>query len=73
VVTYAAFYVTGWDSQGNTCNSVNSPYPADPTVKNDRPHGDIWGHFITYVTSATPSTQPCQVGSLTLCTPSLVR
>lgn len=73
VVTYAAFYVTGWDSQGSTCSTVNSPYPVDPTVKNDKPHGDIWGHFITYVTSATASTQPCAVGSLTPCTPSLVR
>jgi hypothetical protein len=73
VVTYAAFYVTGWDSQGNKCNTVNEAYPADPTVKNDKPHGDIWGHFITYVTSATADTTPCQVGALAPCTPSLVR
>jgi hypothetical protein len=74
VVQYAAFYVTGWDGAPNSCN--NEPYPADPTVKNDMPHGDIWGHFINYVTNGTPSETPCAfaVGALSNpCTPSLVR
>jgi hypothetical protein len=74
VVTYAAFYVTGWDGAPNSCN--NEPYPVDPADPNGKPHGDVWGHFINYVTSATASGTPCAfaVGSLsTPCTPSLVR
>lgn len=72
VVTYAAFYVTGWDSQGNKCSTVNSPYPDAP----NKPHGDIWGHFIRYVTSAIADPHPCDVSdvsALAPCTPSLVR
>ena len=70
-MTYAAFYVTGWDGgPGATCAS-NAPYPA--VDAKDKPHGDIWGHFITYITSAAPSADSCTVGALTPCTPTLVR
>jgi hypothetical protein len=71
VVTYAAFYVTGWDGGPGKACANNAAYPA--VDAKDKPHGDIWGHFITYITSADPSPDACTVGALTPCTPTLVR
>jgi hypothetical protein len=68
VVTYGAFYVTGWDGAPASCSNYNQPYPFA-----GKPHGDIWGHFITYVGSGTPSLKTCAVGALAPCVPALVK
>jgi hypothetical protein len=68
VVTYGAFYVTGWDGAPGSCDTYNEPYPGS-----GKPHGDVWGHFITYVGSGTPSGKTCAVGALAPCVPALVK
>jgi hypothetical protein len=68
VVTYGAFYVTGWDGAPGSCDTYNELYPVS-----GKPHGDIWGHFITYVGSGTPSGKTCAVGALAPCVPALVK
>lgn len=68
VVTYGAFYVTGWNRpNGNPPACNNEPAPAGATK------GDIWGHFITYIGSGNPSGKTCKVGGLAPCVPALVK
>jgi hypothetical protein len=40
VVTFAAFYVTGWDGAPGGCD--NEPYPRVGSPQK----GDVWGHFV---------------------------
>jgi hypothetical protein len=69
VVTWGAFYITGWSRpNGNVATCNNEPVPSAAVQK-----GDVWGHFITYVASGPASTKPCVVGALAPCVPSLVK
>ena len=55
VVTFATFYVTGWDGAPSSCNGVNQPAPPGDTKK-----ADIWGHYIADVNiGAIPSGTVC--------------
>jgi hypothetical protein len=70
VTDFAAFYVTGWDSQSNACSGVNEAAP--PGAGN----GTIWGHFIMYVGDLGNSTggSACTfTAGLTPCIPVLTQ
>lgn len=70
VVRYGAFYVTGWDSADNSCNSQNEPFPGPGTTNT----GMIWGHFITYVDpNGHPNGGPCDPSGLLPCVPALTQ
>lgn len=46
VITFGAFYLTGWDGAPPGCD--NEPYSRTGTGGTSQ-NGDIWGHFIRYV------------------------
>ena len=55
VVTFATFYVTGWDGSPSSCNGVNQPAPPGDSKK-----ADIWGHYIADVNlGAVPNGTVC--------------
>jgi hypothetical protein len=55
VVTFATFYVTGWDGAPSSCNGVNQPAPPGDDKK-----ADIWGHYIADVNiGAIPNGTVC--------------
>ena len=69
VVTYGAFYVTGWDQPDASCNTQNEPAPPGTGRT-----GDIWGHFIRYVDpNAQGGTGGCVLGGLLPCVPVLTQ
>lgn|GEM_PF-2690012 len=54
VVTFATFYITGWDGADSSCNSQNEPAPAGAG------NGDLWGHYIADVNlGAIPNGAVC--------------
>jgi hypothetical protein len=68
VVTFAAFYVTGWDGAPGSCQ--NEPYPFSGAATK----ADAWGHFIKYVDTADPGGgPPCDMTGLAPCVPSMTR
>jgi hypothetical protein len=72
VVTFATFYVTGWDRADNSCASQNEPPP--PGEGKD----DVWGHYIADVNQgATPNGTVCvgpgQTPGVTPCAIALTR
>ena len=71
VVTFATFYITGWDGATNACAAVNEAAPA-----NSDPNGNsanLWGHFISFETNGTPSGIKCAGNSVVPCVAALVR
>ena len=70
VLSFAAFYITGWDGAPAGCD--NEPYPGDPK---DASHGDVWGHFVKYVDlSGDPDTSVgCDPTALRPCVPVLTK
>jgi hypothetical protein len=69
VITYGAFYVTGWDQADSDCNGKNEPSPPGAGRT-----GDIWGHFITYVDpSASGGPGACDPSGLLPCVPVLTQ
>jgi hypothetical protein len=73
VVTFATFYITGWDGAPNSCNGVNQPAPPGDDKK-----ADIWGHYIADVNlGAIPNGSVCvgpgQQPGVTPCAIALVR
>lgn len=71
VVTFATFYVTGWDGASNACAAVNEPPPPNSDTKGNS--SNLWGHFISYETDGTPSGTKCVGGSVVPCVAALVR
>jgi hypothetical protein len=68
VITYGAFYITGWDSADASCSSQNEPFP----VPGSPDTGMIWGHFITYVNvGGTGGSGVCDPSGLLPCVPVL--
>jgi hypothetical protein len=68
IVTFAAFYVTGWDGAPGGCN--NEPYPSPGSSGK----ADAWGHFIKYVDTVDPaSNTPCDPTGLAPCVPAMTR
>lgn len=79
LLTFAAFYVTGWSGQGgsgkNPCeDSKNLPDP-DAIVDEDTKGGDIAGYFVGYTMPDAPGDphSVCVHDQLKPCTPVLVR
>jgi hypothetical protein len=71
VVTYGAFYVTGWDGAPVSCN--NEPYSHTGRAGSSG-NGDVWGHFITYVDAAGSGTPGvCDPTALLPCVPVLTQ
>ena len=73
VVTFATFYVTGWDGAPRSCNGVNEPAPAGDTKK-----ASVWGHYIADVNlGAVPNGTVCvgpgQTPGVTPCAIALTR
>jgi hypothetical protein len=82
ILDFAAFYVTGWDPQGNgngngnPCNTINSAsYP--PGARNDETvaSGGVVGYFVRSAMPDVPGdpTQECDPTKLRPCVPVLVR
>jgi hypothetical protein len=54
VVTFATFYITGWDTKNNTCKNIEEPDP-DASGKSF-----VWGHYIADVSlGAIPNGTAC--------------
>src|SRR5437763_7333291 len=73
VVTYGAFYITGWDGAPSDCDTKNEPFShtGHAGSSND---GDIWGHFITYVDGAGKGVPGvCDPTALLPCVPVLTQ
>jgi hypothetical protein len=71
VVTFATFYVTGWDGANGSCAALNGPAPPNSDSKGNS--ANLWGHFIAYETNGTPSGIKCAANSLAPCVGALVR
>jgi putative Flp pilus-assembly TadE/G-like protein len=71
VVTFAYFYVTGWDNDSaDTCaaTDMNEPFPTKFGLKSN--NGDVWGHFVAHIDSSASGsggTEGCSLGGLTPC------
>jgi hypothetical protein len=73
VVTYGAFYITGWDGAPTDCNGVNEPFSHTGHAGSSTT-GDVWGHFITYVDGAGSGTPGvCDPTALLPCVPVLTQ
>jgi hypothetical protein len=71
VVTFATFYVTGWDGAPASCNGINEPAP--PQDAGNGQGSNIWGHFIADINlGAKPSGKVCLPG-VTPCAIALTR
>lgn len=75
VVTFATFYVTGWDGAPASCtsgqNPINEPAPPQDTSKGQG--SNIWGHFIADINlGAVPNGKVCVAG-VTPCAIALTR
>jgi len=71
VVTFATFYVTGWDRANADCAPYNEPAPANSDSKGNS--ANLWGHFISFETNGTPSGIKCAANALIPCVAALVR
>lgn len=71
VVTFATFYVTGWDGAPTGCKGINEPAPSTDTSNGQG--SNIWGHFIADINlGAVPSGKVCLPG-VTPCAIALTR
>jgi hypothetical protein len=84
ILTFAAFYVTGWEGNGGNANPCvpdpDGSGPAladeDPTADpKDKDKGDIVGYFVDYTLPDAPGdpNAVCELGLLLPCVPVLVR
>ena len=71
VITFATFYITGWDGADKNCAPLSETAPPNADTKGNS--ADIWGHFINYDTQGTPSGVKCKVSELAPCVAALVR
>jgi hypothetical protein len=72
VVTFATFYVTGWNGADASCANYNEPAPV--SAGNNGQNANVWGHFITYATGGgIPSGIKCDVTGVAPCVAALVR
>jgi hypothetical protein len=70
VVTFATFYVTGWNGAPAGCN--NEPAPANAGSNGNS--ANVWGHFVKYFSgSSTPTGIKCDPTSVAPCIAALVR
>lgn len=79
ILTFAAFYITGWEGKGNGANQnpcLSAP-PGPPGSRPDEPTdgGDIVGYFVDYTLPDAPGDPDshCVIGQLQPCVPVLVR
>jgi hypothetical protein len=71
VVTFASFYITGWDGAPTGCRGINEAAPAADTSNGQG--SNIWGHYMQDVNlSSTPSGRACLPG-ITPCAIALTR
>jgi hypothetical protein len=71
VVTFATFYVTGWDGAPASCRGINEPAPSTDTSNGQG--SNIWGHFIADIKlGAVPNGEVCVAG-VTPCAIALTR
>jgi hypothetical protein len=72
IASFAAFYVTGWQDNGNGFNN-----PCQGNGDNTAAGGTIVGHFIKYIDTANINDSgggtPCQLQSLDICVAVLTR
>jgi len=76
VVTFATFYITGWNGAAKDTNCTNATNPVNepPPANAGGADGNIWGHFINYDTgNGIPSGLKCDVRSFAPCVAALVR
>jgi Putative Flp pilus-assembly TadE/G-like len=75
VVTFATFYITGWNGASSNCTSAGNQYGNEPPPSNaGTTDGNIWGHFIDYVTGGgVPSGLKCDLTQFAPCIAALVR
>jgi hypothetical protein len=73
VVTFATFYVTGWDGAVNSCAGINEPAPPQDAGNGNGQGSNIWGHYIADVNlSSVPNGRACLPG-ITPCAVALTR
>lgn len=72
VVTFGAFYVTGWDGADRSCSAVNEPAPPSNSI-NTGQSANIWGHFVRYVSTLGGGSQNCVFNGLDPCVPVLTK
>ena len=74
VVTFATFYITGWNGADSSCTNAANPFNEPPPSNAGTADGNIWGHFINYATgSGIPSGLKCDVATFAPCVAALVR
>jgi Putative Flp pilus-assembly TadE/G-like len=73
VVTFGAFYVTGWDRSDPSCASQEEPF-SNTGLPGTSDTGDIWGHFIRYVAvGGGGGTAICDPSGILPCVPVLTQ
>jgi hypothetical protein len=71
VITYGAFYLTGWDGAPGSCD--NEPF-SNTGAAGSSQDGYIWGHFIKYVdVGGTGGSGVCDPSGLLPCVPMLTQ
>jgi hypothetical protein len=79
ILTFAAFYITGWSGSGgagkNPCEDPSKLPDPDAKVDEDTDGGDIAGYFVDYTLPDAPGdmNNVCVIGQLQPCVPVLVR
>jgi len=74
VVTFATFYITGWNGADSNCTNAGHPINEPPPANAGTTDGNVWGHFINYETGAgIPSGLKCDVAQFAPCVAALVR
>jgi hypothetical protein len=70
IITYGAFYVTGWDGAPAGCDHE----PFSKTGPGTSQIGDLWGHFVKYVSLVgSGGGSPCDPSGLLPCVPVLTQ
>jgi Flp pilus assembly protein TadG len=74
VVTFATFYITGWNGADPNCTNATNPINEPPPSNAGTSDGNVWGHFINYDTgNGIPSGLKCDVAQFAPCVAALVR
>jgi hypothetical protein len=77
VISFAYFYVVGWDSKSASCTKTSATDPTYNTPYNtpdpNAGAGDMWGYFIQALVTIPGSggQQDCPIGQLPACSPEL--
>ena len=80
ILSFAAFYITGWEGKGaganqNPCLPGGPPGPPGSIPDENTNGGDIVGYFVDYTAADAPGdpNANCVIGQLQPCVPVLVR